>query len=441
MRKRNIIIIAGAAAVVFLFVCIFRADFFANIYNSISGWLDKKSGIDPYWPELRTNKDLLLNGYLGIFFRFDKFGYLNWLVIPLVAYFLITLKKRERWEIAVFLALFLSCIFISFMAYGWHRYQLTIFPLLITAIFLLGWQVLRDINSKVLFTGLILIFVCLFLANYYNLRDNYAYYWKMSTGDRNHGEQFPYKLIDYVNKYVDKDSVIMEYESPILLYHANSRKNHHGGGKDEHISARSVKITGSYDLVYEDQKYKLYKKEDKIDQLYKEYYESVFSGKNLLDNGSFEQWQIGKNALPVSWSIYGSGSIQKENEDVKVGALAVKITGDNFNFYQNLSCAGLQGETKISCFAWIKSSISNKYRIQIADGIDSSFSERHPGDGSWQMLRAIHRISPQATSIEVRIVQAEKTGGLNDVVYVDGVLLFSGEYFSPFTLLREQNRQ
>jgi len=38
-------------------------------------------------------------------------------------------------------------------------------------------------------------------------------------------------------------------------------------------------------------------------------------------------------------------------------------------------------------------------------------------------------------------VQAEKTGGLNDVVYVDGVLLFSGEYFSPFTLLREQNRQ
>lgn len=79
----------------------------------------------------------------------------------------------------------------------------------------------------------------------------------------------------------------------------------------------------------------------------------------------------------------------------------------------------------------MKTSITNKYRIQIYDGIDSSFSERHRGDGKWQLLRTIHTINPKAASLEIRVVQAEKTGGLNDVVYVDEVLLFPGEYYSP----------
>lgn len=148
--------------------------------------------------------------------------------------------------------------------------------------------------------------------------------------------------------------------------------------------------------------------------------------------------QANQNLLPDFWHIYGGGSVQKDNSDKKFGKYAIKITGDNFNFYQNVTLSGLAPEKKMSCFAWLKTTVPDKYRIQIYDGIDSSLSERHTGDGKWQLLRAIHTINPKAKSVELRVVQVEKTNGLNDVVYVDGVLLFPGEYYSPNALLMEQ---
>jgi hypothetical protein len=437
-----------------LFVCIFRPDFIGDIFNSVYKWLGKKSGINPVWPEMGTNKELWFKGYLGIFFRFDKFGWLNWLAIPLFIYFLITIKKRERWEIALYLALCISCIFICLKAFLWERYQLTIFPLLLATIFLFGWQVFREKNRKVIFS-IILFCICMLLGNYYVLKDTYAYYWRGSIGDGKPGERFPYKLIEYVNKNVEDDSQIVEWAPPILLYHASKIKKLHSQGKNKYIFIRLGAGVGreqlyaeqlirgdgvaGYDLIYEDQGYQLYKKVDKGGQLYNDLYESASSEKSLIKNGSFESWQANQNLLPDFWHIYGVGRVQKENSDKKFGKYAVKITGDNFNFYQKLSVSGLNSENKISCFAWIKTAVPGKYRIQIYDGIDSSFSERHTGDGKWQMLRAIHTINPLAASLEIRVVQAEKNGGLNDVVYVDGVLLFPGEYYSPNALIMEHD--
>ena len=446
MRRRLIISIICIVVSVVLFVCIFRTDFAGDIYNLLYNWLGKKSGIDPFWPEMETNKELWSNGYLGIFFRFDKFGCLNWLAIPLVFYFLITVKKRERWEIALCLALCISCIFICFKGFMWHRYQLTIFPLLITAVFLFGWQVVRAMNRKVVF-GIILICICMLFGNYYSLKDTYASYWRGSIGDGKPGERFPYKMIQYVNKNVDGDSVIVEAGPPLLLYHVSEKKKLLGPGKSKYILIRGGSVAG-YTLVYEDQGYKLYKKVDKIDlykevdkidQLYNNLYEPVLSKKSLVKNGSFENWQANQNLLPDFWHIYGGGSVQKDNRAKKFGKYAIKITGDNFNFYQNVTLSGQASGNIISCFALIKTSIPNKYRIQIYDGIDSSFSERHTGDGKWQLLWAIHAINSKAASLEIRVVQAERTNGLNDVVYVDGVLLFPGEYSSPYTLLIEQD--
>jgi hypothetical protein len=441
MKKREIIFIIGTVLSVVLFVFIFKADFSANIYNSISVWLDKKSGINPFWPDLRTNKDLWLNGYLGIFLRFDKFGFLNWLAIPLIVYFLVTVRKRERWEIALCLALCISCLFFCTMGYGYPRYQLTIFPLLITAIFLFGWQVVRATNNRALFVGIILFCLCVLLGNYYVLGDTYAYYWKGSTGHGNPGERFPYKLIEYVNKNVGTGSGIMEYESPILSYHAIKRKNIPGQGKDTYVLIRNKSVGGSYDLIYKDQGYSLYKKVDNIDQLYNDLYDSISSKKSLIKNGSFENWRANHNVLPNFWHIYGQGSVQKEKSNKKLGKYAVKITGDRFNFYQNVTLHELAPGKKVTCFAWINTRIPDKYRIEIYDGIDSSISERHTGDGKWQILRVTHSVNPLATSIELRVVQANMTGGVNDVVYVDGVLLLSGEYLGPSNFLMEHCRQ
>src|SRR3989339_662568 len=79
-----------------------------DIYDFAKNWLQSDAQGGSFVREIGTNYDLWLNGYLGIFFRFKMFGGLNWLAVPLFIYFLITIKKRKRWEIAMGLSLCLA---------------------------------------------------------------------------------------------------------------------------------------------------------------------------------------------------------------------------------------------------------------------------------------------------------------------------------------------
>lgn len=66
--------------------------------------------------------------------------------------------------------------------------------------------------------------------------------------------------------------------------------------------------------------------------------------------------------------------------------------------------------------------------INIYDNIDSSFSERHSGRGGWELLQANHTVNPLAKFGGTRIIQVEKTGKVDDVVYVDGTLLVEDDW-------------
>ena len=260
MKNRSaIIIIIGVLSIVIIIgVC--GLCFTGDEYSLIKTWLQAKARHGNFVREIGTNKDLWLNGYLGIFFRFKMFGWLNWLAIPLFIYFLITIKKRERWEIALCLSLCIASIFICLQGYKNARYQLTLFPVLITIIFLFGWQVLRKKNRKVVGV-IILICSCMLLGNCYSLRDSYKYYWGSGIGCGKQGECFPYKLIEYINENVSNDSVIVERNQPILYYYASKKKKLCGQGKSKYILIRVGSVAG-YDLVCEDQGYKLYKKKE-----------------------------------------------------------------------------------------------------------------------------------------------------------------------------------
>jgi len=148
-----------------------------------------------------------------------------------------------------------------------------------------------------------------------------------------------------------------------------------------------------------------------------------------LKNGSFENWTKGPNKNPDSFEGGGNilkGSAFREEKEVKAGKYSAKITGDNFNFFQNLSDSKEYREKKITCFAWIKTDVRNKYRIQIYDGIDFSYSFKHPGNGEWELLQVNHTVNPEAKFLSIRVIQAAKTGGIDDVVYIDGALLLEG---------------
>ena len=49
------------------------------------------------------------------------------------------------------------------------------------------------------------------------------------------------------------------------------------------------------------------------------------------------------------------------------------------------------------------------------------------------MLQANHAIDPSAKYVLIRVIQAAKTGKVDDVVYVDGALLLEG-YWNTFDL-------
>lgn len=262
MRKKSARIITIGFLTAGLMIGVHGIFFAGDVYNSAKSWLQLEARHGNFVREIGTNKDLWLNGYLGIFFRFKMFGILNWLAIPLLIYFLVTIGKRKRWEIALALALILSCIFISIQGYMNFRYQLTLFPALITIIFLFGWKVLGEQDRKVVITvlsiGSCLLFVgsYLLLMNFFSLRNDYAHYLKGSIVDRLTVDRFPYKLFEYIDNNVADDSVILE-RNVLILYYYTSKNMRRIKGKNKYILARGDAISGAV-LVCEDKGYKLY---------------------------------------------------------------------------------------------------------------------------------------------------------------------------------------
>ncbi|MBA4367331.1 MAG: hypothetical protein C0403_06790 [Desulfobacterium sp.] len=157
----------------------------------------------------------------------------------------------------------------------------------------------------------------------------------------------------------------------------------------------------------------------------------TFPTESLIKNGSFENWADTPNTSPYSW--YGAGNIIKESSMVKSGRYSAKIVGDdNFNLSQKLSSPELYGNETITLFAWVKTSEKEKYRMEIYDGKNSSFSDFHTGNGKWQLLRVSHNVYKEPEFVEIRAIQGLRTGsGSESAVYVDGVLLFKGNISDP----------
>jgi hypothetical protein len=88
-----------------------------------------------YYTDLQTidrNVDTipkqLLNGNLGIFFRFDLLGNLNWLAIPFFLILLINVKRLSRLEWFILSCYLSVLILICVTAFPNYRYQLTLLP-------------------------------------------------------------------------------------------------------------------------------------------------------------------------------------------------------------------------------------------------------------------------------------------------------------------------
>lgn len=409
--------------------------------------------------------ELWLKRYLVLFFDFENFGILNWLAIPLFVYFVATIKKRKRWEIALASVFTLSFLFLSIMAQGYSRYIFTLYPFTLAAIFLYGWDLIKK-KSCLFQTGIFVVCAFTVFFNYYHSREAYKWLWeyKVSIVD----DYFPHALVNFINDdenlipdattlvcshrhlfFYHTDKKGIDFRDPKLeIFNRQENKNEalnilknqynvkyifliwNFKAKFGMTSILSEIIAYDCDLMYQDKNgYLLYKIRER--DLDKEELEKLFVNDSLLRNGSFENWSHGLFKKPDFFeggdNVY-EGMVIREEKKVKVGRYSIKITGDNFNFTQNLSNLEDYKGKSLTCFAWIKTNVPDKYRIEIYDGIDYSFSKRHSGSGNWELLQANLTVNPLAKFLTIRVIQAEKTGKVDDVVYVDGALLVEGDW-------------
>ena len=422
--------------------------------------------------------ELWLKSYLGLFFDFAEFGSLNWLAIPLFVYFLITLKKRKRWEISLIFVYTLSCLFLSVKGHGYSRYLFTLYPFTLAAIFLYGWEFIKKKNH--LFQiGIFIILILAVLFNCYHLREAYKWQWKYKASAVD--DYFPHELIKFINndENLISDSTTLVCSHRHLFFYHTDKKGidfrdprleffNRQGNKESALyvlknqlkvkyiflnwsfktnfgmtSILSDIITDDCNLMYQDKNgYFLYRIREK--DLDKEELEKLFVNDSLLINGSLENWRRGPLNKPDYFEGGDNvleGMAVREEKEVRVGKYSAKITGDNFNFTQVLSNIDDYRGKKITCFAWVKTDVPDKYRIKIDGGLEECFSGRHSGSGNWELLQANLTVNPSAKNIIIRIIQAEKTGNVDDVVYVDGALLVEGDWNTFYLYALHMNKE
>ena len=184
---------------------------------------------------------LWLKRYLSLFFDFEYFGILNLLAIPLLIYFLVTIKKRKRWEIALAFVLIISCFFLEIRGGHWYRYLLTLYPFSLGVIFLLGWELIKN-KSRSLKIGIFIILGTAVFFNYYHFRETYKFWWKYKVTLEN--LQFPYERLEYINKTKDmnsNDTVLVCSHRYLFFYYTNKKGIHYGDSRFEIFNRQKSK--------------------------------------------------------------------------------------------------------------------------------------------------------------------------------------------------------
>ncbi len=141
---------------------------------------------------------------------------------------------------------------------------------------------------------------------------------------------------------------------------------------------------------------------------------------NLARNGEFEGGFTA--GVPNLWSLSGAGASAAADADSKESTNAVLLTfgsaaaslkqsSQEFKFYQ--------GRTA-KAWVFVKTSSPDIARIRIDDGVGSTDSDFHNGDGTYQLLTVVHAISAVATELSVEL-RIEGTGSakFDVIVLVD----------------------
>lgn len=150
--------------------------------------------------------------------------------------------------------------------------------------------------------------------------------------------------------------------------------------------------------------------------------------RSLVGNGDFESFSAG--AFP-NWTAVGTGVVIAQDADKKHGSFAAKVTFGTTDAYLKQTAFEvnfMKGRT-VKVWAWVKCSTPNIARIKVADGVATTASVYHTGDGTYQRIALEHAVAANATTLDLELhVEAAGNALFDAVVMVDN---YDSEGFLP----------
>ncbi|MEI7475171.1 MAG: hypothetical protein WCK67_10390 [bacterium] len=210
--------------------------------------------------DINTPLKLWLNGYLSLFFKTKTFGFLMFLAVPSLFYYLFSIDKRPQWQRALLFVYVLSFLLISIKGYTNFRYAYTLYPFTIIGVLGCIYELYKKFNYKRK-----LIIICFVMLLSANLFDNFHRY-KRTIAEFNRPSKVV-ELIDYINtlNINEKNNILVinitDYyyysNSKSLMYYTIQRKINKTANLLNLIKTKNIKYILADDYIFQRSEYNL----------------------------------------------------------------------------------------------------------------------------------------------------------------------------------------
>lgn len=158
---------------------------------------------------------------------------------------------------------------------------------------------------------------------------------------------------------------------------------------------------------------------------------------NVVCNETFLIWPTSDTAVPSYWAIAGTGALIQRcgtalaDTAQKVGDFCARLTYGTtpLTFFNDILPTAAFSKvlhlrsTMCGFGAWVKAAAGAQTRLYMTDGVSTTYTSYHTGDGTWQWLSSIHTVSNTGTHLAIGI--SVESGAANPA-YLSGPTVILG---------------
>lgn len=150
------------------------------------------------------------------------------------------------------------------------------------------------------------------------------------------------------------------------------------------------------------------------------------SSENMLDNEDFGKWQLGTALAPDSWTLAGTGAaVVRATTFASRGPYTAQLTrvSNDATLTQTVPYVNarelIEGLDAVAISVDVQTATAAAIRVGINDGVDTTWSDYHSGDGEVETLTATRTLTAAASRIQsVLSVDGNDATGAFDITYL-----------------------